>query len=83
MSATQLDDLKWIRGRYSELHKKYSDMYIAVKDGKVIAAGKKFGEVYDKAKKIVGDESFAIDYMLTGGVLVQAYLQVLRHPVPR
>ena len=83
MSMTQLEDLKWIREHYLALQRKYSDRYIAVKNGKVIATGRKFGEVYDKAKKLVGDENFAVDYMLTGGVLGQAYLQILRNPVQR
>jgi len=83
MGIVQIEDLKWIGEHYSELQRKYPDMYIAVKDGKVIVVGRKFGEVYDKAKKIVGEEDFAIDYMLTGGVLGQTYIQVLRSPVQR
>ncbi len=76
-----MQDLKWIGEHYAELQKKYPDMYIAVKGGKVLAAGKKFGDVYDKAKKLVGENNFAIDYMLTGGVLGQAYIQILRSAV--
>ena len=83
MSAAQLEDIKWIRSHHSELQKKYSDMYVAVKDGKIIAVGRRFCEVYDKAKKVARDENFAIDYMLTGGVLGQTYLQLLRHSVQR
>jgi len=83
MGIAQIEDLKWIGEHYSELQRKYPNMYIAVKDGKVIVVGREFGEVYDKAKKIAGEEDFAIDYMLTGGVLGQAYIQVLRSPVQR
>ncbi len=35
-------------------------MYVAVKDGKVIAYGKEFGKVYDEARAKVG-EGFIID----------------------
>jgi len=65
METAQIEDLKWIGEHYSELQRKYPDMYIAVKDGKVIAVGRKFGEVYNKAKKLAGEKNFAIDYMLT------------------
>jgi hypothetical protein len=40
-------------------------MYIAVRDGKVIAYGKEFGKVYDEAKGKVGGD-FTIDYILSG-----------------
>jgi len=83
METVQIEDLKWIGEHYLELQRKYPDMYIAVKDGKVIAVGRKFGEVYNKAKKLAGEKNFAIDYMLTGGVLGQAYIQILRSPVQR
>jgi len=81
--AAQIEDLKWIGEHYSDLQSRYPDMYIAVKDGKVLAAGRKFGEVYDKAKKVMGEKNFVIDYMLTGGVLGQAYIQIPRSPVQR
>jgi hypothetical protein len=81
MGIVRIEDLKWIGDHYSELQRKYPDMYIAVKDCKVIAMGKRFGEVYDKAKKLAGEENFVIDYMLTGGVLGQAYIQILRSAV--
>ena len=83
MGKVQIEDLKWIGEHYSDLQRKYPDMYIAVRGGKVLAAGKKFGEVYDKAKKLVGEKDFAIDYMLTGGILGQAYIQALRRIVQR
>jgi len=83
MATVQIEDLKWIGEHYSDLQRKYPDKYIAVKDGKVIAVGRKFGEVYDKAKKLAGEKNFAVDYMLTGGVLDQANIQVLRSPVQR
>ena len=40
-------------------------MYVTVKDGRVIAYGKDFGKVYDKAKEKVG-EGFIVDYILSG-----------------
>ena len=40
-------------------------MYVAVKDGRVIAYGREFGKVYDEAREKVG-EDFMIDYILSG-----------------
>ena len=40
-------------------------MYVAVKDGGVVAYGREFGKVYDEARKRVG-EVFMIDYILSG-----------------
>jgi len=58
-------DFGWLNSHYSELQKTYPNMYIAVKDGKVVAYGKDFGKVYDEAKEKVG-EDFMIDYILSG-----------------
>jgi len=40
-------------------------MYVAVKDGKVVAYGKDFGKVYDEAREKVG-EGFMVGYILSG-----------------
>jgi len=58
-------DFEWLNSHYSELQKSYPNMYVAVRDGKVIAYGREFGKVYDKAKEKVG-EDFTIDYILSG-----------------
>jgi hypothetical protein len=58
-------DFEWLNLHYSELQKTYPNMYIAVKDGKVVAYGKDFGKVYDEAREKVG-EGFMIDYILSG-----------------
>ncbi len=47
MSTTQ--HYKWITRRYPELQRKYPNRYVAVKDRKVVASGREFGEVYDAA----------------------------------
>jgi hypothetical protein len=60
-----IEDFEWLNTHYSELQKAYPNMYIAVRDGKVIAYGKEFGKVYDEAKGKVGGD-FTIDYILSG-----------------
>jgi len=66
MSETK--DFEWINKNYSMLQAKYPDMYIAVKDGKVISANKEFGKAYEEAKKKV--ENFVTDYILSGEPVV-------------
>ncbi len=58
-------DFEWLNAHYSELQKAYPNMYVAVKDGRVIAYGREFGKVYDEAREKVG-EDFMIDYILSG-----------------
>jgi len=58
-------DFGWLNAHYSELQERYLRMYVTVKDGRVIAYGKDFGKVYDKAKEKVG-EGFIVDYILSG-----------------
>jgi len=58
-------DLEWLNAHYSELQKAYPNMYVAVKDGKVVAYGKDFGKVYDEAREKVG-EGFIVGYILSG-----------------
>ena len=60
-----IKDFEWLNAHYSELQKAYPNMYVAVKEGKVVAYGKDFGKVYDEAKEKVG-EDFMIDYILSG-----------------
>jgi hypothetical protein len=59
-----IEDFEWLNSHYSELQKNYPNMYVVVKDGKVIVYGKEFGRVYDEARKRVGEE-FMIDYILS------------------
>jgi len=63
--SSAIKDFEWLNSHYSELQKAYPNMYVAVKDGKVVAYGKEFGKVYDEAKGRVGEE-FMIDYILSG-----------------
>ncbi len=58
-------DFEWLNTHYSELQKRYPRMYVAVKDGKVIAYGREFGKVHDEAKKKVG-KGFIMGYILSG-----------------
>lgn len=58
-------DFKWINKNYPTLQTKYPNMYVAVKDGKVISANKEFGKTYEEAKKKAG-EDFVTDYILSG-----------------
>lgn len=60
-----IKDFEWLNSSYSKLQKSYPNMYVAVKDGKVIASGKEFGRVYDEAKEKVG-EGFIMGYILSG-----------------
>jgi hypothetical protein len=61
-------DYEWINKNYSTLQAKYANMYIAVKDGKVISASKEFGKTYKEASKKVKD--FVTDYILSGEPVV-------------
>jgi hypothetical protein len=58
-------DFEWINKNYPMLQKRYPNMYVAVKDGKVISSNKEFGKAYEEAKKKVG-EDFVTDYILSG-----------------
>jgi hypothetical protein len=64
-----IKDFEWLNSHYSELQKIYPNMYVAVKDGKVVAYGKEFGKVHDEARKKVG-ENFIMDYILSGDLFV-------------
>lgn len=61
------EDLKWIHENHSVLRQKYPNMYIAVKNGEVIAADKEFGKVYEQAKKKT--KEFVTDYILSGELI--------------
>jgi len=58
-------DFEWIDGHYVELQRRYPNMYIAVSNRKVLAAGKEFGKVYDEAVQKVG-KGFVTDYIYSG-----------------
>jgi hypothetical protein len=62
--SSAIKDFEWLNSHYSELQRNYPNMYVAVKDGKVVAYGKEFWKVYDEARKRVG-EGFMIDYILS------------------
>jgi len=64
-----IKDFEWLNSHYSELQKIYPNMYVAVKDGKVVAYGKEFGKVYDEAREKVV-ENFIMDYILFDDLFV-------------
>ncbi len=68
-------DYKWIDENYAELQRRYPNMYIAVRSGKVIAADREFGKAYDMAMKV--DRDFVTDYILSGEPFV--FKADLRH----
>lgn len=71
----EVRDFLWINEHYAELQEKYPSMFIAVKDAKVLAAGKEFDAVYDEARKRVG-RGFVTDYIFSGEPFVlEAELQ--------
>jgi len=66
-------DYEWINKNYAMLQAKYPNMYVAVKDGKVVSANKEFGKAYEEASKKVKD--FVTDYILSGEPVVLANIQ--------
>lgn len=71
---SDVKDLDWISLHYAELQRKYPNMYVAVKDGKVLVAHREFDRVYDEALKKVG-KGFVTGYVLSGEPFVlEAYL---------
>lgn len=68
MAARIADDMKWIRENARELQSSYPDMYIAVYDGKVVAADKDLKKVYEKARPY--GERAIIKYVFSGDLFV-------------
>jgi len=62
-------DFEWIDQHYSELMTKYPNMYIAVREGRILAAHKEFGKVYDEATKKAGKD-FVTEYIFSGEPIV-------------
>ncbi len=60
-----LKGYEWIDQNHPELQRRYPNMYIAVKGGRVLAADREFGKVYDIAVKQVASD-FITDYVLSG-----------------
>jgi hypothetical protein len=58
-------DFEWIDEHYIELQRRYPNMYIAVSNRKVLAAGKEFVKVYDEAVQKIGKD-FVMDYIYSG-----------------
>jgi hypothetical protein len=57
-------DYEWISEHYGELQGKYPNMYIAVKDGKVLSADHEYGRTKDLASK--SSSGFVVAYILSG-----------------
>ncbi|MBI4257718.1 MAG: hypothetical protein HY619_02070 [Thaumarchaeota archaeon] len=65
-------DFEWISKHYSELQEKYPNMYVAVKDGEVLAADREYGKARDLASK--SSSNFVTAYILSGEPFVLAPL---------
>lgn len=61
-------DMRWMREHAGELQSSYPDMYVAVHDGKVVAADKDLKKVYDKARPY--GERAIIKYVFSGDLFV-------------
>lgn len=57
-------DYEWISRHYCELQEKYPNMYVAVRDGKVLSADRECGKARDLASKPSSD--FVVAYILSG-----------------
>ncbi len=68
-------DYEWINKNYSMLQAKYSNMYVAVKDGKVVSANKEFGKASEEASKKVKD--FVTDYILSCEPVASGILELI------
>jgi len=66
--AGLVDDIKWLRAHSQELQDRYPNMYVAVYKGRIIAADKNFGKVYEKAKPY-GDKAL-IEFVFSGDLIV-------------
>jgi len=68
MEAGLAQDIKWLREHAQELQNKYPDMYVAVYNGKVVAADKDLKKVYEKARPY--GERAIIKYVFPGDLFV-------------
>jgi len=68
MKAELAEDVKWLREHSLELQERYPGMYIAVFEGRVIAADKDLKNVYDKARPY--GERAIIKYIFSGDLFV-------------
>jgi uncharacterized protein YlzI (FlbEa/FlbD family) len=68
MATDIAQEIRWLREHYQELQEKYPDMYVAIYEGKVIAADRDFGKVYEKARPY-GDK-VVIEYISSGDLVV-------------
>lgn len=66
--ADLVNDIKWIREHSQKLQEKYPDMYVAIYNGKVVAANKEFRKVCEKAKSL--GEKAIIKYVFSGDLVV-------------
>jgi hypothetical protein len=65
---TYWDDKDWIHAHTTELSYEYPDRWIAVADGKVVAAGKSLAKVEREAAKITGLKIRQISVFFIPGV---------------
>lgn len=68
MDIIVVQDIRWLRERSQELQERYPNMYVAVYKGKVVAADREFGKVYEKVKQL--GEKAIIEYIFSGDLVV-------------
>lgn len=68
MGSELTESMRWIREHARELQNRYSDMYIAVHKGRVIAADRDLRNVYEKARPY--GENVVIKYVFSGDLFV-------------
>jgi len=66
--AELVNDIRWIREHSQKLQEKYPDMYVAVYNGKVVAADKEIRKVCEKVRSL--GEKAIIKYVFSGDLVV-------------
>ena len=66
------EDSKWAREHFSDIVKQYPDLWVAIVDKKVVAAGSTIEEVERAGKEETGHDEFPI-YLAERGLRVYKY----------
>jgi len=68
-STAYLANCRWIQAEWSRLWRDYSDQWIAVDQGRILAAGRDLGEVADEAER-AGASSNAVHLFVAGATTI-------------
>ncbi len=68
-TPTYMKNWRWIFDHYAELAARYATGWVAVHDGRVLAAGPGLGAVTDQAEKIAPPEHIAYQFVDDGSVI--------------